>query len=186
MSTSFYRRAAHEVAPELIGKVLTTKEMAAVIVEVEAYGGSDDPASHAHRGLTARNATMFGPPGRLYVYFTYGMHHCLNVVTGNDGEAGAVLIRAARVTRGAEVMAARRGTSIQGHLCSGPAKLCQAFDVSRCEDGTDVTVVGRLWIEPGPGGALPIERGERIGISSGTDLAWRWWATGDPNVSKPR
>ncbi|MEO5965373.1 MAG: DNA-3-methyladenine glycosylase, partial [Candidatus Limnocylindrales bacterium] len=125
---SFYRRDPRAVAPELLGKVLVLGEATARIVEVEAYCGSEDPGSHAFRGMTKRNATMFGSPGRLYVYFTYGMHWCANAVCGDEGEGIAVLLRAAVPLSGVEAMRARRPAArTDRDLCRGPARLCQAF-----------------------------------------------------------
>jgi DNA-3-methyladenine glycosylase len=198
-----------EVAPWLLNKVLSKGDRAGRIVEVEAYKGSIDPASHAYRGKTVRTSVMFGPPGFLYVYFTYGMHWCANVVTGPEGEASALLIRALAPLRGLDEMrhervAARRDRD----LCNGPAKLCQALSITGADSGTDLLArrrrrgTGARESEPGtePGqasaavpvrllddGTPPPERpaqGKRIGISVAKDLPWRFWVPGDGNVSR--
>src|SRR5437879_11364025 len=134
---SFYRRDPRVVAPELLNKVLRKGALVARIVEVEAYCGVEDPGSHAFRGPTRRNATMFGPPGGLYVYFTYGMHWCANAVCGDVDEGVAVLLRAAEPLRALDVMRRRRGPAAirDRDLCSGPAKLCQALGLDRAYDG---------------------------------------------------
>jgi DNA-3-methyladenine glycosylase len=146
---SFYRRDPRAVAPELLGKLLVrTDESGLVragrIVEVEAYCGGEDPGSHAYRGETARNRTMFGPPGGLYVYFTYGMHWCGNVVCGEEGVGVAVLLRALAPVAGVEAMwAARPAARRERDLCSGPAKLCQALGLDRAFDGADLVTGDR-------------------------------------------
>ncbi|MGO9163674.1 MAG: DNA-3-methyladenine glycosylase [Streptosporangiaceae bacterium] len=143
----FFGRAAQEVAPDLLGCLLVHDSpaglVAAVIVETEAYAGQADPASHAYGGPTARNAVMFGPPGHAYVYFSYGMHFCVNLVCRPAGEASAVLLRAARVVAGADLAAARRSagrrTPVTGRaLARGPGRLCQALGIDRAHDGADV------------------------------------------------
>ncbi|MFM8944324.1 MAG: DNA-3-methyladenine glycosylase [Actinomycetota bacterium] len=175
---AFYARPAHVVAPDLLGRDLTAAgprgtRLVARIVETEAYG-PHDPASHAFRGRTRRNASMFGPPGRLYVYFTYGMHWCANVVTGREGEGSAVLLRAAVPLEGLAVMARRRGRDAPRDLCSGPAKLTQAFGIDGSLDGEDLLrVTVRIAAgTPAPRGA--VRRGPRIGISRATDVPWRF------------
>lgn len=163
------------------------ERLAARIVETEAYG-PEDPASHAFRGKTARNAVMFGPPGHLYVYFTYGMHFCMNAVTGDRGVGGAVLLRAGEPTDGLAEMATRRGLEDPRRLCSGPAKLAQAFGVARAEDGVDLaTGAEGIWIAAGsPVASAEIVRGPRVGIRVGLDLAWRFRIRDDPFVSPGR
>jgi len=175
------------VAPELLNKVLVCGKRAGRIVEVEAYGGADDPASHGYRGRTPRNATMFGSPGRLYVYFTYGMHWCANVVCGEEGQAAAVLVRALAPLRGLEEMrlvriAARRDRD----LCSGPGKLCQALGITGEHDGADLISrdEGVTVLDDGTSPPAPAGQGPRIGVSAGMDSPWRWWVPGDPNVSR--
>lgn len=182
-----FRRDPCEVAPELLGKVLRVGERAVRLVEVEAYAGADDPGSHAFRGPTARNAAMFGPPGHLYVYFTYGMHWCANVVCGEPGEAGAVLLRAGAPLRGLEAMwAARPAARREQDLCSGPAKLCQALGIDGALDGADLLHGPVALLDDGtPPPAGPV-RTTRIGLRHGADLPWRWSVPGDPNVSRRR
>ena len=183
-----------DVAPWLLNKVLAKGDRAGRIVEVEAYKGSIDPASHAYRGKTVRTSVMFGPPGFLYVYFTYGMHWCANVVTGPDGEASALLIRALAPLRGVDEMRHERAAARRDRdLCNGPAKLCQALSINGADSGTDLlarraraddqSAAVRLLDD----GTPPPERpgqGKRIGISVAKDLPWRFWVPGDENVSR--
>jgi DNA-3-methyladenine glycosylase len=185
---SFFARRATAVAPDLLGRVLVRRSangrLAARIVETEAYE-PDDPASHAYRGRTARNAVMFGAPGHLYVYFTYGMHYCMNAVTGAVGEGMAVLIRAAEPIDGVDEMRERRGRVLERDLCSGPAKLCQAFGVDRSFDGADIVRGPDLWIAEGtPVPDARIVAGPRVGIRVGTENPWRFSVAGDPFVSR--
>jgi DNA-3-methyladenine glycosylase len=172
----FYSRDALEVAPELLNKVFVAGECAGRIVEVEAYR-ADDPASHSYRGPTAGNATMFEPGGRLYVYFTYGMHFCANVVTGAAGDGQAVLLRAVTPCRGIEIMRARRGSRPDRILTDGPGKLCQAFGIDRSHDGTDLVVSAELFVadDGTPPPAEPLV-GSRVGIRHGVEHLWRWRA----------
>jgi DNA-3-methyladenine glycosylase len=187
---SFFARPAEVVAPELLGRILVRTlpdgtRLAARIVEVEAYT-PDDPASHSFRGPTARNRTMFGPPGHLYVYFTYGMHHCMNVVTGRRGEGAAVLLRAAEPLEGLAWMAERRGVADPRLLCSGPARLAQAFGVTREADGVDLVRGSALRLHAGD--PVPPERirvTTRIGINHGAERPWRFLVADDPFVSRP-
>jgi DNA-3-methyladenine glycosylase len=184
----FYQRDPRVVAPELLGKVLVRGPMAARIVEVEAYCGAEDPGSHAYRGMTRRNATMFGPPGRLYVYFTYGMHWCANAVCGRDGEGVAVLLRAAEPVAGLELMRARRPAARRDRdLLSGPARLCQAFALDGAHDGADLVTADREVTIVDDGVAPPDVPAisTRIGLSSGIDLPWRWCTPGSLHLSKP-
>jgi DNA-3-methyladenine glycosylase len=187
LTRSFYRRDPRDVAPELLGKVLRGPGMSARIVEVEAYCGSEDPGSHAFRGPTKRNATMFGPSGRLYVYFTYGMHWCANAVCGEEGEGVAVLLRAAAPLTGLETMRARRlAAKRDRELCAGPARLCQAFGLDGDDDGLDLVRAehGITVVDDGTPPPRPTI-GPRIGLSAGVDLPWRWSVAGDPHLSKP-
>ena len=139
-----------EVAPRLLGAVLRHGDVAVRLTEVEAYDGPADPGSHAYRGRTPRNAVMFGPPGFLYVYFTYGMHHCCNVVTGPEGTPSAVLLRAGEVVAGVEVARSRRPRSTDRDLARGPARLCQALGIDLADNGADLTSGP---VDPGAGGA---------------------------------
>jgi DNA-3-methyladenine glycosylase len=191
LDRTFYARDSRLVARQLLGKVLVRDDgRAARIVEVEAYRGGLDPGSHAYRGKTARNATMFGPPGGLYVYFTYGMHWCANAVCGDDGEGTAVLLRAAAPLAGIDTMTAARGATARrpSDLCSGPAKLCQAFGLDRDFDGADL-VTGDRGVTICDDGTRPPRRpgnSTRVGLTNGREHPWRWWWPGDPNVSRGR
>ena len=177
LERAFFARDALVVAPELLGKVLVAGECAGRIVEVEAYR-SDDPASHSFRGRTPRNAMMFGPAGVLYVYFTYGMHHCANVVTGVAGDGQAVLLRAVVPLAGVDVMRFRRGGKPDRLLADGPGKLCLAFGLDRSDDGTDLcTHMATTIVDDGtPPPPNPLTTG-RVGIRHATDRPWRWRAT---------
>jgi DNA-3-methyladenine glycosylase len=169
-----------EVAPRLLGAVLTHDGVSVRPTEVEAYDGGNDPASHAFRGRTLRTATMFGPPGRLYVYFSYGMHWCANVVVGEDGRAAAVLLRAGEVVDGAPTAQVRRGERVPFRsLARGPACLCQALGIGRANDGMDLT--GHLELACPPPASVSV--GPRVGVSVAHDVPWRFWLTGDPTVS---
>ena len=188
---TFYVRPSLEVAPDLLGRLLVRRvadgePLVARIVESEAYR-QDDPASHSFRGRTPRNGVMFGPPGHLYVYFTYGMHFCMNVVTGPDGVGSAVLLRAAEPLQGLGRMAIGRGLTDPRRLCSGPARLTQALGITRSEDGIDVTRPDDLFIAPGtPVEPSAIEAGPRVGIRVATEQPWRFFVRESPFVSAPR
>ncbi len=178
-----------EVAPRLLGGVLRHGEVAVRLTEVEAYDGPADPGSHAYRGRTARNAVMFGPPGFLYVYFTYGMHFCCNVVTGPEGRASAVLLRGGEVVEGMDVARSRRPRSTVRDLARGPARLCQALAIGLAENGADLAS-GDLTLELGEP-LLAVSTGPRVGLRGAPDRPWRFWVTGEPTVSvyrpaKPR
>jgi DNA-3-methyladenine glycosylase len=183
---SFYDRDSRAVAPDLLNKVLVAGDRAARIVEVEAYAGGEDPASHAFRGPTLRNATMFGPPGGLYVYFIYGMHWCANAVCGPDGTASAVLLRAGAPLAGLDAMrAARPAARRDRDLARGPARLCQALGIVGDDDGADLVDGGRglVIVDDGTGPPRRPGRGGRVGLTVAVEHPWRWWVRGDPNVS---
>ncbi len=190
---SFYLQPTLTVARHLLGTYLVRKwgrtVYAGRIVEVEAYLGSHDPASHAFRGRTRRNDVMFWKGGHLYVYFTYGMHFCANIVTEREGTGHAVLVRAVEPLRGLQRMARNRGRSADElhSLCNGPAKLCQAFHITGEDNGTDLCGPS-IWVEKGPAGAGPggIARSERIGIRDGREHPWRFFFADNPWVSHRR
>jgi DNA-3-methyladenine glycosylase len=188
LSRDFYARDGREVAPELLNKVLVHGDRAVRIVEVEAYAGEEDPASHAFRGETPRTRVMFGPPGHLYVYFTYGMHWCANAVCGPTGTASAVLLRAGAPLVGVDRMRESRPAARRDRdLANGPAKMCQALGVDGSADGSDlVGGTGPVIVDDGV--APPVEPGvsTRIGISAGLDHPWRWFVPEDPYVSVGR
>jgi DNA-3-methyladenine glycosylase len=177
----FFARSVHEVAPDLVGATLLVDGVGGTIVEVEAYD-HEDPAAHGYRGRTARNASMFGPPGHAYVYRSYGVHWCLNLVCEDEGTASAVLLRALEPSHGLDVMRARRGFDDPRLLCSGPGRLCQALGVTRVHDGlpldrppfrlessvTDLEVVAR----------------PRVGITRAAELPWRYAVAGSRYVSR--
>ena len=214
MPREFFARLSVPVAPDLLGCVLEHQTEAGLVAveltEVEAYAGASDPASHAYRGKTARNAVMFGRPGHAYVYFTYGMHFCVNLVCLGNGSASAVLLRAGRIIEGEELARARRTrgtTKIPFRdLARGPARLCQALDIDRSLDGADVCVpdspLRMRWPEAGTTArtAAVLARGDdppkpprekvvsgpRVGISAAAEVPWRFWVEGDPTVSAYR
>jgi DNA-3-methyladenine glycosylase len=192
----FFARPSVEVAPDLLGCVLeheTDDGLVAVrLTEAEAYAGASDPASHAYRGKTARNAVMFGPPGHAYVYFTYGMHFCVNLVCqGKEGSASAVLLRAGAIVAGEDLARARRtrGQAVVPvrDLARGPARLCQALAIDRTLDGADACLASsplRVRREAGtPPRSEKIATGPRVGVSSAAEVPWRFWLEGDPTVS---
>ena len=174
-----------DVAPRLLGAVLRHGDVAVRITEVEAYDGANDPGSHAHRGRTPRNATMFGPAGHLYVYFTYGMHHCCNVVCGPEGTAAAVLVRAGGVVDGLEQAQVRRPGARVRDLARGPARLCRALDLDRTHDGAALSGP-ELALTPATSPQAVVERGPRVGLRLAADRPWRFWIAGDPTVSAYR
>ena len=192
---AFYEGGSVELAPLVLNKLLARRDsrgrvtISGRIVEVEAYRGAEDPASHAYKGPTKRNATMFGPPGHLYVYFTYGMHWCANLVCSPEGVAQAVLLRALSPVTGIDAMRATRGARItDGNLLSGPARLCQALSITGDDDGADLVVGDKGLVLLDDGVAAP-ERpatSGRVGIRHAADVEWRFWVPGDPNVSKAR
>jgi len=198
----FFDRPSVQVAPDLLGVVLEHQTAAGLVAvqltEVEAYAGASDPASHAYRGRTRRNAVMFGPPGHAYVYFTYGMYFCANLVCAGNGSASAVLLRAGEVIEVEELARARRtrGVAAVSHrdLARGPARLCLALDIDRAQDGADVCVAGSpLRVRWPDAGTLArsaekkkIATGPRVGVSSAAEVPWRFWVEGDPTVSAYR
>ncbi len=185
LPASFYQRDVLEVAPELLNKVLVHGELSGRIVEVEAYRGNDDPASHAYRGLTPRTTVMFGPPGRLYTYFTYGMHWCANVVCCEDGSPGAVLLRSLVPLTGVEIMRERRVAARRDvDLCNGPAKLCQAFRLNGDHNGASLQTGPTIVTDGSTPPKLPL-RAARVGISDGRDLLWRFAVPDNGHVSRP-
>ncbi len=180
-----------EAAPRLLGALVRRGEVAVRLTEVEAYAGAQDPGSHAYRGATPRNQVMFGPAGRLYVYFTYGMHHCANIVCGPDGVAAAVLMRAGEVVAGHEVARARRPGVRDRDLARGPARLCRTLGVDLADNGTDLldpaAEASGLRLLPSetehPG---PVATGPRVGLRHAADRPWRFWLEGEPTVSAYR
>lgn len=183
---------AHEVAPLLLGWTLssTTPEgtVSLELTEVEAYAGTSDPASHAWRGPTPRNAVMWGRAGHIYVYRSHGIHWCANVVTGRDGEASAVLLRAGTVTEGVDLARARRGERVTDRsLARGPGCLGQALGLTGDDNGTDLLDGGRLTLRaPTTRAPLPVSSGPRVGVSRAAEVPWRYWLAGDPTVSTYR
>jgi DNA-3-methyladenine glycosylase len=217
ISRDFFARPSVLVAPDLLGCVLEHETAAGLVAveltEVEAYAGQTDPASHAYRGKTARNAVMFGPPGHAYVYFTYGMYFCVNLVCLGENSASAVLLRAGAIIEGEEIArarrAGRRGDGDPGRpgtpdisamtrlaardLARGPARLCQALGIDRSLDGADVCVAdsplrvrsSRTWARTTSrsGKIKEISSGPRVGVSRAAEVPWRFWITGEPTVS---
>jgi DNA-3-methyladenine glycosylase len=176
-----------EVAPRLLNAELRLGEVAVRLTEVEAYAGPDDPGSHAYRGRTRRNDVMFGPPGRLYCYFTYGMHVCCNVVVGAAGDPSAVLLRAGEVVDGIDLARDRRPRSPDRDLARGPARLCRALGIGLEHDAADL-VAGPITLHPA---STPVRRsavatGPRVGLRGAPDRPWRFWLDGDPTVSAYR
>lgn len=194
LDRSFFRRPVLEVAPDLLGRTLLRRTAAGTVslrlTEVEAYAGEQDPGSHAYRGRTDRNAVMFGPAGHIYVYFTYGMWHCMNVVCGEEGAASAVLLRAGEVTEGTELARKHRPKARKDReLAQGPARLATALDVDRALNGTDACTPGTpLELLTGtPADRTRIRTGPRTGVGGdGAHHPWRYWIDGDPTVSPYR
>lgn len=192
---TFFDRPVLEVAPDLLGRVLVRSTadgpIALRLTEVEAYDGQNDPGSHAYRGRTARTEVMFGPPGHVYVYFTYGMWHCMNLVCGPEGRAAAVLLRAGEIIEGAEPARARRLSARNDkELAKGPARLATALGVDRTLNGTDACAAGDTPLRILTGTATPSDRlrnGPRTGVSGeGAHHLWRFWIADDPTVSPYR
>lgn len=186
LGREFYRRDPRLVAPDLLHKVLVVGHRSGRIVETEAYCGEIDPAAHSYRNRSARNETMYGPPGHLYVYFTYGLHWCANPVCGEDGEAVAVLLRAVEPLTGIEAMRADRGAVAHRDLGRGPARLCQALGITGAHDGVDLVT--------GDGGVLVADDGvpppaepvvtTRVGLTKNAHEPWRWYVPGSRFVSR--
>ncbi|MBC2901887.1 DNA-3-methyladenine glycosylase [Streptomyces cupreus] len=195
---NFFDRPVLEVAPDLLGRILVRSTpdgpISLRLTEVEAYDGPGDPGSHAYRGRTARNGVMFGPPGHVYVYFTYGMWHCMNLVCGPDGTASAVLLRAGEIVEGAELARKRRlSARSDKELAKGPARLATALGVDRALDGTDACATGETPLRILKGTPIPsdqVRNGPRTGVSgdggNGDIHPWRYWIANDPTVSPYR
>jgi DNA-3-methyladenine glycosylase len=182
LGTDFFARSVHEVAPDLIGVTLLVDGVGGPIVEVEAYD-HEDPAAHGYRGRTERNASMFGPPGHAYVYRSYGIHWCLNLVCEEEGSASAVLIRALEPAHGLDEMRSRRGLEDARLLCSGPGRLCQALAVTRAHDGLPLDrrpfQLHARETEP------EIATGLRVGITRAAERPWRYALAGSRFLSRP-
>ena len=188
LQRAFFDRDPLAVAPDLVGKFFISNDRDGRIVEVEAYRGEHNPGSHGYRGVTPRTAVMFGPPGHLYVYFSYGMHWCANVVCGPSGVCGAVLIRALPPTGAlAAIRRARPTARRDPDLCSGPAKLCAALSIAGEHKGLDLTGA-ELGVELRDDGYVPagLETSPRIGMRAdkGSDLLWRFFVPSDPDLSR--
>jgi DNA-3-methyladenine glycosylase len=185
LGPEFFERSVHEVAQGLIGCTLLHGDCGGVIVETESYE-RDDPACHAYVGRTARNEVLFGPPGRAYVYLSYGIHSLLNAVAEPDGEAAAVLIRALEPTVGVEAMRQRRGRQRDEELCSGPGKVTEALGVGLSDNGASLSAPPFSVLSPeGAWRAAGVTAGPRIGISKATENPWRFCATENRFVSRP-
>jgi DNA-3-methyladenine glycosylase len=181
LSRQFFARSVHEVAPALVGCTLVVDGVGGLIVEVEAYDAGD-PASHGFRGLTTRNRSMFGPPGHAYVYRSYGIHWCLNLVCGGEGEPEAALVRALEPTTGMEQMRARRGVEDERLLCSGPGRLCEALGITSAHDGLPLDRPPFELYSAREG--VVITRGSRVGITLAADLPWRYGLAGSRFLSR--
>jgi DNA-3-methyladenine glycosylase len=171
----------HEVAPELVGARLLVDGVGGIVVEVEAYD-AQDPAAHGFRGQTPRNASMFGPPGHAYVYRSYGIHWCLNLVCAEEGKAEAVLVRALEPTHGLGEMRVRRGLGDERLLCSGPGRLCQALGVTRAHDGRALDEPPfELLARQAP---VEVAAGRRVGITRAAEQPWRYGLAGSRYLSR--
>ena len=181
LAKEFFARSVHEVAPDLVGATLLVDGVGGRIVEVEAYD-HEDPAAHGYRGRTARNASMFGPPGHAYVYRSYGIHWCLNLVCEEEGTASAVLLRALEPTCGLDAMRTRRGVDDPWLLCSGPGRLCQALGVTRDHDGLPLDDVPfRLEAREDP---VEVVAAARVGITRAAERPWRYALAGSRYLSR--
>ena len=185
LGAAFFGRSVHEVARELIGCRLFHEGRGGVIVEAESYE-RDDPACHAYVGLTERTETLFGPPGRAYVYLSYGIHSLLNFVAEPEGDAAAVLIRALQPTEGLDEMRARRGGRPDLELCSGPGKLTEALGIGLDANGADLADDPFLLLPREPGWEGEIVAGPRVGITKAVERPWRFSLADSPFVSRPR
>jgi DNA-3-methyladenine glycosylase len=194
LQRSFYARDSRDLAPELLGKLLVHDDpefgrLAVRLVEVEAYAGEEDPGSHGYRGETPRNRVMFGPPGHLYVYFTYGMHWCANIVCGEKGAASAVLLRGGAPIEGVDVMRLRRHVARRDReLSSGPARLTQALGINGAHNGTDLVRGPVRLLDDGTPPPHRPGRSTRVGLNPGRGdgYRWRWFVRDEPNVSRGR
>jgi len=180
-----------DVAPRLLGAVLAHHTddgtVSVRLTEVEAYAGDQDPGSHAFRGRTRRNQVMFGPAGHAYVYFTYGMHCCMNVVCGVEGGASAVLVRAGEVVEGVDLARVRRGSTRDRDLARGPARLCAALGVDLSHNGLDLSMSPlTLRVLDTPPGEADVSTGPRVGLREAADRPWRFWLRDEPTVSAYR
>lgn len=191
MLQTFLARPSYEVAPDLIGCHFTSRTADGVVTvqltEVEAYEGEVDPASHAYRGETTRNAVMFGPAGHLYVYRSHGIHWCINVVTGTAGTASAVLLRAGRVVEGEDLARTRRGDHVPPpSLARGPGNLAKALGVTGADDRSALLDGGRFELDLASEPSSSVVSGPRVGVTLAADTPWRWSLHGDPTVSAYR
>jgi DNA-3-methyladenine glycosylase len=187
LKRAFYNRPAIDVSRDLLGKLLVHGTTSGIIVETEAYPGGDDLASHSARGITDRTRVIFGPPGHAYVYFIYGMYECLNIVAEPDGKAGCVLIRALEPVGGLELMRRRRPAARKAEqLASGPGKLTLALDITRAQNGVDVTRGSLVVRAPAEPSVVDIAVSPRIGITQCADLPLRFYIRGNRFVSGPR
>ncbi|WP_263730689.1 DNA-3-methyladenine glycosylase [Cellulomonas sp. SG140] len=197
VTRDFFARPVLQVAPELLGCTVSHAGVTVRLTEVEAYDGSNDPGSHAFRGVTARTRVMFGEPGHLYVYFTYGMHWCANLVCGPSGVASGVLMRAGEVVDGLDLARSRRAGVRDRDLARGPARLAKTLALGRDDNGVDICSPGSAFVVrapcPGPStgsSGAPVRTGPRVGISGpGGDAAahpWRFWLEGEATVSAYR
>jgi DNA-3-methyladenine glycosylase len=189
LTRSFYNRPTLEVAPDLLGKYIVYQspvgKLSAKIVELEAYIGQDDPACHAARGRTRRNAVMFGPPGFAYIYFVYGMYYCLNFVTEPEGFPAAVLLRAAEPEAGKDIMSQLSPGNSGCDLLNGPGKFCRSFGLTREQNGLDLTG-NRMYLEDRLVAVARIGQSTRIGVKNGADRQWRFYDRDSKAVSKPQ
>ena len=184
LDAEFFSRPVAEVAPDLVGCTVLVDGVGGVIVETERYQ-QDDPASHSFRGPRGRAAVMFGPPGRVYVYRSYGLHWCANLVCEAEGSGAAVLLRAVAPEHGLDAMRARRGALPDRLLCAGPGRLAQALGIDRELDGAPAAGPGARLVVHGRTGPVELVAGPRIGISVATERPWRFGLAGSPHLSRP-